>query len=390
MNEYVFSVVGAFDRYNYGDMLFPFIIENFIKNSFSNNSIIEYFGIRNFNGEEYRAKSTKSILNIRNNSFIINAGGNTLTAESQFLFLDNINSKLLFNINCAIRKFLGEHRYIRYIRHKTKLNDFPYDFANKRMIYNGVGGDLNSLDISKRERLLSIIEEAGYVSVRDKYSLTSLEDIEAYLVPDSAIVLSDIWSKTFLESKVHDDVKKYAYEPYIAFQISEAFGKRNIDIIIELLSNIHKERGFNIILLPIGVTPSHGDIVALTMIYRALPQFTRIIKKADVFDTTYILSNAKGFIGSSLHGNLISFSYGVESLLITSERSKNYKYYNTWLKNTSVSLALESNLKEVEFSNVGNGSYQYEVERQKKLVQDNFLRIRNYIDNMSSIDKIKE
>lgn len=106
MKNIEFSIVGAFDRFNYGDMLFPHIIEKIMKNNFSN-CTLSYYGIRNSNFSKLGAKKTNSISDLQfKKNYVIIAGGDTITAALEFLYLDNIESKIKLLKERIVRKLL--------------------------------------------------------------------------------------------------------------------------------------------------------------------------------------------------------------------------------------------------------------------------------------------
>lgn len=101
------SVVGAFDRFNYGDMLFPYIVEAFAKNNFKNCSI-DFFGLRESDFSAYGAKCTKALKEMpMDQNFVVVAGGDTIQASIEFLYLDNIDSQIRFFLERCNRKIRG-------------------------------------------------------------------------------------------------------------------------------------------------------------------------------------------------------------------------------------------------------------------------------------------
>lgn len=392
------NIVGAFDRYNYGDLLFPLILENAIMgNSFLKDSDIEYYGIREFNGEKYKCKSTQKLCKLNEGEYIINAGGNTLVAEIQYLFLDNLNDKWKLLLYRIFRKLVGEKNFTSIVMKKNGINRvFPYDFKTSKMIYNCVGGDINQLSEEKRKIILETLSETGYISVRDIDTYNSIpKELNPYLVPDSAIVLSEQWEETYLRGVCNQDLVNLVDKiksQYIVFQISRGVGEHKVEQICSSLKKIYSQHKMKIWLLPIGIAPSHGDIEILRIINRKLPEETYYYENIDIMDTTFILSQSYWFVGSSLHGNLISFSYQVPSVLIADVNTKNYKYFETWMKNSScycVSLDTFVSWKEeikIKRKETDNSSLSF----QQELVHQNFERLFSYIEHYEEYKAVHE
>lgn len=329
-------IIGAFDRFNYGDMLFPIIIEYMLKERLNKKTKFEFYGIRESDLSKYGGKKTMALKNIpldtRRTNYYINAGGNTLAAEISMLYLDNIDNKFVWWINILFRKVIGHKNYLQYVIKKTGIsNIFPYDILSNKMFYNGVGGDLNSLTEQRRHYINHILEDSPYIAVRDKNTFDSILSNEKKLIPDTAIILSDIWRKSTLKLPKCMDISN----SYIVFQVSGGFYHRYKKEIIKKLSYMRKEIKCRIILLPIGYAISHGDKEALKNIKNIYEDFI-FCEDLSLQEITAVICNAKLFIGTSLHGNLISFSYKVPSILLANIDTKNEIYYRTWLRNTSV------------------------------------------------------
>lgn len=77
-----YKILGPFDRYNYGDLLFPLILEAYIKKYSTKPFTVEYYGLISSDLSQFGAKKTKSIKDfyseIKDNDKVIIAGGESL------------------------------------------------------------------------------------------------------------------------------------------------------------------------------------------------------------------------------------------------------------------------------------------------------------------------
>lgn len=377
-------VFGAFDRYNYGDTLFPYIIEYFA-NKYLNDYTLYYYGIEKRDLSKFGCKSTESIANMNNEGktdFYINAGGNSLVAKIDLLYLDNVEKITKLYFERFVRLFL-KSKYIKIVKKKLNIDrDFPYDIQSKKMIYNGVGGNLNALPNTEKEKVNNILNLAGYLSVRDKVTYESIEKKDnVLLIPDTAIILSDIWDKDYLN-------KQYKYkfntlDEYIIVQLNHGLAKNNIQQIVKIINILNNKYSKKILLLPIGYAKSHGDLQVLSKIHKMTMDITYFFDCLTIEETTYLIQNSLYLIGTSLHANLVSFSYGVSSLLIAEENTKNYNYHKTWLNETTCTLVtseefFNSNLELLEKDGNINLS---EIKRQKSLVYEHFGNLKKFIES---------
>ncbi|MBV4467412.1 hypothetical protein KVG95_29280, partial [Pseudomonas sp. SWRI79] len=75
-----YQIVGPFDRYNYGDLLFPLILEKALQSE--SGSIVNYYGLIDSDLSQYSGKPTRSIKDFyqqtKSGDHVIIAGGESL------------------------------------------------------------------------------------------------------------------------------------------------------------------------------------------------------------------------------------------------------------------------------------------------------------------------
>lgn len=119
MKKLIINLVGAYDRFNYGDMLFPYIIEYILDKNFISYELTCY-GLRKSDFTNVGAKETKRMAEMPMDGYVIVAGGDTMVANIQFLYLDNIESKIQLLFERFIRKILGGN-YVQLVKNEPKL-----------------------------------------------------------------------------------------------------------------------------------------------------------------------------------------------------------------------------------------------------------------------------
>ena len=342
--------LGATDRFNYGDLLFPHIVDYYIKSLDEKNEIkVENYATIESNLENIGAKKTKSFgdlvadTKITNNVSIIVVGGEVLGAGwlviYSFLYsiFKLIRKKDWYNTNRYLRRFLNYSFFpVRYSKYPFTLTkkDFP---SVKNIIYNSVGGSVSC------QLQDDFIDSSAFLSLRTKNDVAGFKKNDNIkLLPDSAILMSNIWTKSILEAKIKF-AKRNPYKEYIFFQINKEEGLLHKDTICDKLENLHQKTNLPIVLCPIGLALGHEDQVALSAIAKQMqiPHF--YCKEPNIWDVMYLISESKLFLGTSLHGVITAMSFSVPYLGIKRGNNKIQKYLSSWaIEDLSESVSVEN------------------------------------------------
>lgn len=330
-------VIGPYDRYNYGDLLFPYIIEYYFSDYYDS---ISYYSTIEAKMSMYGGKDTKKISDIllldKDLPYdIIVAGGESIGASwgalasfiskpygvlrkfilrfPFFIFIDNYVGKLILK---------GSSYLPLVVTH----SDFPYA---RKIMYNSLGGQL-----SKRfllcKRLFEGLKQVNYVSIRDQISFQSFKKIRSdiFLVPDCALLMSEIYTKEILLSKIAFNLKKELSSNYFVFQINKTEGLKNINECIDLIENICRNTGYKVVLCVIGYANLHEDDVPLRIIYNSIKCDKILLDNNTIWDIMYAISCSKFYIGTSLHGIITAMSYKIPYIGLI--RYKIDNYLRTW------------------------------------------------------------
>lgn len=368
MKKLIINLVGAYDRFNYGDMLFPYIIEYILDKNFISYELTCY-GLRKSDFTKVGAKETKRMAEMPMDGYVIVAGGDTMVANIQFLYLDNIESKIQLLFERFIRKILGGN-YVQLVKKRTQIdNSYPYDIDYTNTIYNAVGGcGLN--EIADSDFVKSVILKAKYIGVRDIATKRALDNCNVKLVPDTVTIISDIWKYESLKAELNNKYIELR-DKYIVIQIHGKVDEKSIDVLKEITEELYMEKNMKVVLLPLGRAISHGDVKGLKKLHRKTQEICYFYDNISLREITMILACSEGFIGTSLHGNIVTCSYGKKSILLAEENSKNWWYWKTWWQNSNCELASFDNLKE-KLKSLFERYDSSKLQEQKELVYKHF------------------
>ncbi len=343
------NIIGAFDRYNYGDLLFPIVIEKYIREN--RKDLLEkydlrYFGLVESDLSNVGGKKTQALKILYNeelseNSMVIVAGGDVLPARISSMDVDLSKSNLSMICKKVVIKAINRRNFEKISMRKFDLNTrFPWivekdNFkSNVFIAYNAVGGStLDKLPKSEVDEIKRNISKSDYISVRDSKSLDNIKELNSKMYPDSATIMSYFFDMNILENKISNDVKKFVKSTgnkYICIQSNLCSIRGKEEILVREIEKIHRESGLEILLLPIGIAANHDDNIALNRLKKYFNVKVNHIEKLNIYDIMYLIANSRFFAGTSLHGNITAMSYAIPHIGLNREISKLDNYLKTW------------------------------------------------------------
>lgn len=369
MNKYL-SILGAFDRYNYGDLLFPILLsENFNKKNPTEEYIINFFSTIKNDLSKCGGVRTNSISNLFkigdycDEHKIILSGGEILTCTWTIMYhYLNSNYDLIVRI---LRKLLDEKSTDNFLRfmfnQKTIL---PWiiepDLFNcdVKIAYNAVGGSsLSYFDNEYKKIVIENLKKAKYISLRDNLSYKIIKelssDIECKVSPDSAIIMSDIFSKDLLKSSLSPETKEIIYKNegnYICFQSAKFLVEDKEDMIAYELKKIAINNHIPVVIFPIGLATGHEDQYIINELKKRLEGYNNIFfisENITILDIMAIIAFSRLYAGTSLHGFITAMSFGIQRICVSSKITKLIQFAQTW--------DLEEILIGIEYENLSEG-----------------------------------
>jgi len=342
-------VVGAFDRFNYGDVLFPVILDEVLRR-YQCPWPRSFHATRQSDLTGHGGKRTRPLralfqeLQLPPESVVIVAGGEVLDADWTGT-LENVLSGPMSIFLGQLRDRCGRTcaNHIARLLSGTRLECpwilSPDDFdAPVRVAYNAVGGSsLGKLPAPVRARIEEKLARAAYLSVRDRQIQQQLEASQsrlfAHLAPDSAVLMSLFYPRECLASLARgvggllDPVR----EGYLCFQINKSLGSSQAPLIAQELERVHRRLGLGVLFLPNGRARNHEDQVALAQIH-ALMHTPAVFANGElgIFDIMSLIAGSTVYAGTSLHGNLSALSFGVPHVGLTQQVPKLEAFLQTW------------------------------------------------------------
>lgn len=334
-------IAGAFDRYNYGDVLLPIILEkrlravgfDDIEFCSTKEADLSYCG-------GFKTIPLSSIYNKSKDSTIILTGGDVIGASIGTMFLHLSENKGKTFILKVFRKILGNNIFNYLCSKYTKLDIFPWvidkeKFHCRSVIYNAVGAtNAQGLDSKSLKLIEHLMQKADYTSFRESYSQSLIKNIDSSVYPDSAISMSEYFSRQQLKQlsteKINNFINKYKNQ-YICIQVNREYLKdKNLDEICKELARVISQ-GYKILLLPIGFAALHEDLHSLDLIYKSMEsKDVFLFDEISIFEIMNLIANSYFFAGTSLHGNITAMSYAVKHFCISRKMTKVIEFLNEW------------------------------------------------------------
>lgn len=333
------KILSASDRNNYGDLLFPLIVQKYVLKYFPDVEI-ENYGIFSSDLSDFGALPTRSLKALKNsmkedNTILIIAGGEVLSSGDwlniyRFVspFWNYLNK---FRLTRVIVKKSGVlNLFLKYKYSSSKpfiLDGKSYKF--KKICYNSVGATGLGI-ILNNKNYKYYFENLTFLSVRDHLSKKNFSSfkIPCHLSPDSALIISDIF-KDELKSEISTKCKKLIERPYLFIQFGNKKGPDQLDLFLKELEIFSNEIKVSVLLCPIGLALGHEDDIILKKIQQINNNFNYYEPK-NLYETMFLLKNTVMYMGTSLHGLITAQSFGLPFYLFNDKISKVKFYLETW------------------------------------------------------------
>ncbi len=326
---------GAYDRHNYGDLLFAIVLKRYLEAEGRFSVLIA--ATKTSNLSSYGALPTiplKQALDETKDqprTMLIVAGGECLTAQWESIIGYLAPQAIYYPIKAA-PYLIGHKAFIRLSRMFTSIpSDVPLvlgerDLPGYKVMYNSVGGNqISSKSPLIHDAIERNLKDCTYVSVRDRETSAELEKlgVEHKLVPDSAILISDIFPQ-----KVDP-----AERGHIVFHISDHHAKRRIEAIAQQLTELNVSTGLKIALLTIGKAPGHSDDGPLDKLHSLLgDERAYRVDSGTIDDIISCIASSKLYCGTSLHGAITALAYAVPQIaLLPQNVIKLSSFLETWV-----------------------------------------------------------
>jgi len=338
---------GAFDRHNFGDLLFahlwaePFKDRELILAGLAERDLTPYGG--------HRVQAVSQLARDLGEQAvdILHVGGELLTCslyEAAIMTLPPEAAPAAIarhdpdpaGRSLWAQQRLGLRQEIGYL---VPRGLFP---NTRRLAFHAVGGiNLNQLPDSMRSEVIARLQAADHLSVRDHLTQTTLAQagIHAPLSPDAAHRVAELFGERIAQHGWQGEpgqMRTRFPQGYLAVQFSADFGDDpTLHALAAQLDACGEQTGLGIALFRAGAAPWHDDLA----VYRRLAGFMRwpqchIFESLDIWDICALLGQARAYCGSSLHGRIVAQAFGVAGVSLvpdTQAPNKVQAYWATWL-----------------------------------------------------------
>lgn len=399
MNAKNVFVFAANDRFNYGDLLFPYVVELMLSKESSGKFKFDFFGLVDSDLTSLGGKPTRSVrklnLEIEKNpgASVIIAGGEVVgqgwdglyfCINKSFAWFRNIKFLWKYNINYdrLAKMILGGRTTFPYLVNPDVFSNAP------KVIYNSIGGiDLATQNTKRKKIYINELKNSKYLSLRESVSVAGANNLglNASLVPDSAIVMQKYLSDKMregLRTQIRSHIESLAGN-FVVFQVSRHHTQKKNDVIINELEKISAHYGYTIVLCPIGRALGHEDQIPLMEISKRLNCPNHIFEDLNIWEIMYVIGSSKLYMGTSLHGAITAMSFGVPYLGLNKKIYKLDSYLQTWgvdQINSNIEFSEMFEKAKIALS-IENRVLEISRDKQIELVEESFKKISEIILN---------
>lgn len=312
---------GAFDRHNFGDLLFPHLLTALLPGRVFRIAGLAARDLRVFGGHRVSPLVNAAAAPP---AYLIHAGGELLTCtayEAAVMLLDPAEAAAAIArydsdpdaaTHWAARQ-LGTARRVPYVAGRDAVA------PSGRLIFNAVGGvEWAHLPAAARAESARALRQADWVSVRDHLTQSALraEGVDAPLCPDPAVMVADCFGDAIRRHRQQGEVKSLldAFpQGYLACQFSGDFGDdASLDALAQGLSRVLAGTGLGLALFRAGAAPWHDDATLYAALGQRLPHgAVRCFPSLHLWDICALIAASRGVVCSSLHGRIVALAYGL-------------------------------------------------------------------------------
>lgn len=320
-------VFGAFDRHNFGDLLFPHVVAAMLGDRNLIFAGLAERDLRPFGGHQVQGLASLASDWSDRPVTIIHAGGELLACEAWQAAVMLLPPN---DAQAVIRHFASRPQEgARWAQQMLGLSSrAPYMVARKmfgagsRILYNAVGGmDLAARDPALLAEVLERLGEADATGVRDRLTQAVLSDagIRTQLMPDCAVMVAELFGgrvRSHASTGEVESVMRSRPHGYIAVQFSAGFGDdRTLDIMAAQLDLVTAETGCGVVFFRAGAAPWHDDLsVYERTAHRMRNGTSHVFSSLDIWDICALIADSKAYLGSSLHGRIVAMAYALPRL----------------------------------------------------------------------------
>lgn len=352
---------GAFDRHNFGDLLLAHVAAA----RFSDRPLV-FAGLAERDMRPWGGHQVRAIAKLAKEwgdrpADLCHVGGEILTCslyEAAVMVLQPDEAQVAiarYDRDLEARQAWAEDQLglIQQTAYLVPKAIFPNPGSFSYLPVGGVG--LPSLPAGMQAEVRTRLAEADGISVRDRITQSHLAawGIHATLNPDPGERVAELFGPIITKHAATGATKatQEAFpQGYVAVQFSADFGNdATLQDLANQLDRIADDGDLGICLFRAGAAPWHDDEV----VYHRLMGFmqtkqVRLFDSLHLWDICALLSQARIYCGSSLHGRIVARAFGVPGINLVHRDgivlSKQRAYWETWLDGDAVRVCSAQNI----------------------------------------------
>jgi hypothetical protein len=340
-------VFGAFDRHNFGDLLFAHVAAAFLKQRDPVFAGLANVDLRPFGGHHVSALRDLPAQLPDRRVDIFHAGGELLTCtawQAAVMLLPAAEAQpLLARLDGQpdaqrdwARLHLGLDQFAPYAASPACL---PHP---GRIVYAGVGGvALGDCDPAMRAEVLHKLAAADAIGVRDRHTRATLAaaGIPSRLMPDPATLTAALFSrKVRRHALTGAAMAAHRAFPhgYLAVQFSAEFGDdATLAAIAAGLDQAALAHGCGVAFFRAGAAPWHDDLDCYRRTAARMRTPALVAHGLNLWTICALIAGSRAYLGSSLHGRIIAMAYALPRLNLlppgeAGNAAKQAAYAATW------------------------------------------------------------
>jgi len=317
---------GAFDRHNFGDLLFPHLLTALLPGRCFEYAGLALRDLRRFGG--HRVLPLDSLGALRP-AHLIHAGGEILTCsawEAAVMLLDRAAAAQ------AIARYDDDHAaaaawaasQLGTTRAAPYVVGREFVVPSGKLIFNAVGGvEWAALPSGRREEVKSALRDADWLSVRDHVTQRALrrDGVVAELCPDSAVMVRACFDQAIRQrQEALKPVRQAFPRGYLACQFSADFADdASLAALAQQLSRVTATTGLGLVFFRAGAAPWHDDQGLYQKVLGLLPPGSALVfESLHLWDICALIAASRGVIASSLHARVVAVAYGLPRVSLKS------------------------------------------------------------------------
>lgn len=322
---------GSYDVDNFGDLLFPFVIEHYLGRHYADVVHVSPTGTPSRWPDACETVTFQASLNRNLPSAIVIGGGNLIswTKSSSVNYREDVALAAVVHPSFFYVPQMLNARYA-----------IPYAI-------NMVGVS-KPIPLEGRSAIRSAINQAKYVGVRDQESSQRLRaagihrDIAVGL--DSAFAVPNVFTKRALSRRYYEEVcPRYgipAERAVAAIHVKAKYLDKGLQDVNQITAWLN-DRSIHPIFLPLGMCHEDEKIFDDP---EFRPTAGTVVRSPEYHqDLLAILSVADIYVGSSLHGAIASLAYGNKALIVANEELTKFSKFSGFLEQVDLQANLVAN-----------------------------------------------